>query len=213
MILYRAYILAWIMWDASSFFEWLAARPWYTQILTDWVAEVPIEPGDRGLEVGCGPGLLTRQLHERGVAMTGLDRSSAMVARARNNVPECTFIEGDALALPLQDDAVDVAIAASVVNVVPEPQKLVSEMARVVRPGGRLSVLFPTPRLADDAAGLGKRRGLVGLSGAALATWGSKAPKREPTVIEALFERAGLLDIHVDLFLEGAVASVTGRVT
>ena len=76
-----------------------------------------------------------------------------------------------------------------------------------------MSVLFPTPSLADDTAGIGKRRGLVGLSGAALATWGSKAPKREPTVIEALIEGAGLLDIRVDRFFEGAVASVTGRVT
>ena len=144
--------------------------------------------------------------------MTGLDRSPAMVERARRNVPECTFVEGDALALPLQDDAVDVGFAASVVNVVTDPQKLVSEMVRVVRPGGRVSVLFPTPRLSDDAAGIAQRRGLVGQSAAALATWGSKAPKREPTAIEALFERAGLLDIRVDRFFDSTVASVTGRV-
>jgi SAM-dependent methyltransferase len=212
VILHRARIRAWLMWDASSFFEWLAARPWYTQILTDWVAVIPIEPGDHGLEVGCGPGLLTGQVHERGVEMTGLDRSPAMVERARHNVPECTFVEGDALALPLEDDAVDVGFAASVVNVVPDPQKLVREMVRVVRPGGRVSVLFPTPRLSDDAAGIAQRRGLVGLSAAALATWGSKAPKREPTVIEALFEGAGLLDIRIDRFFDGTVASVTGRV-
>lgn len=212
MILHRACILAWIMWDAPSFFEWLAARPWYTQILTDWVAAIPVEPGDKGLELGCGAGLLTGQLHEQGVEMTGLDRSAAMVQRARNNVPQCTFLEGDALALPLEDDMVDVGFAASVVNVVSDPQKLISEMVRVVRPGGRVSVLFPTPRLSDDAATIARRRGLVGLSAAALATWGSKAPKREPAVIEALFEGGGLLDIRVDLFFDGTVASVTGRV-
>ena len=212
MILHRASILAWLMWDSSSFFEWLATRPWYAQILADWVAAIPIEPGSHGLEVGCGPGLLTGQVHERGVEMTGLDRSPAMVKRARDNVPECTFVEGDALDLPLEDDAVDVGFAASVVNVVPDPQKLVSEMVRVVRPGGRVSVLFPTPRLSDEAAGIAQRRGLVGLSAAALATWGSKATKREPTVVEALFEGAGLLDIRVDRFFDGTVASVTGRV-
>ena len=212
MILHRARIRAWLMWDASSFFEWLAARPWYTQILTDWVTAIPVEPGDQGLEVGCGPGLLTGLVHERGVEMTGLDRSPAMVERARRNVPECTFVEGDALALPLQDDAMDVGFAASVVNVVPDPQKLVSEMVRVVRPGGRVSVLFPTPRLSDDAAAIAQRRGLGGLSAAALETWGSKAPKREPAAIEALFEGAGLLDVRVNRFFDGTVASVTGRV-
>ena len=211
-MLHRARILAWLMWDAPSFFEWLTKRPWYIQILTDWVAAIPIEPGDHGLEVGCGPGLLAGQLHEQGVKMTGLDRSSAMVDRARQNVPACTFIEGDALAIPLEDDAVNVGFAASVVNVVSEPEKLLSELVRVVRTGGRVSVLFPTARLSDDAAAIARRRGLEGMSAAALATWGSKAPKREAEAIEALFEGAGLLDIRVDRFFDDSIASVTGRV-
>ena len=199
------------MWDASSFFDWLANRPWYTQILLDWVTTIPLEPGDRGLEVGCGPGLLTGQVQERGAQMTGIDRSAKMLMRARRNVPECTFVEGDALALPLEDDTMDVGFAASVVNVVSEPQKLVREMARVVRAGGRVSVLFPTPRLCNDARAIAERRRLAGLSAAALAFWGDKAPKREPRVIEALFEGAGLIDIRVDWFFDDTIASVTGR--
>ncbi len=213
MILHRARILAWLLWDASSFFDWLANRPWYNQILIDWVARIPVERGDRGLEVGCGPGRLARQLQQRGVDMTGLDRSPAMVKRARENAPECTFIAGDALALPLERDVVDVGFAASVVNVVTDAQTLVGEMARVVRPGGHILVLFPTPRLPDEAAKIAHRRELVGLSAAALATWASKAPKRRPAVIEALFEKASLLDIRVDRFFDDTVASVTGRVT
>lgn len=144
--------------------------------------------------------------------MTGLDRAPAMVKRARRNVPGCTFVEGDALAHPLTDDAMDVGFAASVVNVVSDPQQLVNEMARVVRPGGRVSVLFPTPRLCDGAAGVAERRGLAGLSAAALATWASKAPQRETMAIKALFEGAGLLDTRIDWFFDDTVASVTGRV-
>jgi ubiquinone/menaquinone biosynthesis C-methylase UbiE len=212
MVLHRARILAWLMWDSSSFFEWLATRPWYTEILTDWVAAIPAQPGDQGLEVGCGPGLLTGHLHDQGVHMTGLDRSPAMVERARRNVPDCTFTEGDALALPLEDHVVDVGFAASVVNVVTDPQKLVNELVRVVRPGGRVSVLFPTPRLSGQWAEISRQRGIVGLSAAAVATWAGKAPKREPAVIEALFEAAGLLDVRVDYFFGDTVASVTGSV-
>ncbi len=144
--------------------------------------------------------------------MTGLDRSTTMVARARKNTPDCNFVEGDALALPLDDSRFDVAFAASVVNVVPEPEKLVNEMARVVRPGGRISVLFPTPALMADAPQIGKQRGLSGLSAAALATWAQNAPKRETGAIETLFKQAELSDVHVDRFFGGAVASVTGRV-
>ncbi len=212
MILHRARILAWLARDASGFFEWLAGLPWYTQILMDWVDILPVQPGDHGLEVGCGPGLLTGRMHARGVQMTGLDRSSAMVERARRGVPECTFVEGDALALPLDDEAVDVAFAASVVNVVSDPETLVREMARVVRPGGSVSVLFPTPLLTEEAVEIGKRLGLKGLSAAALATWGGRAGKREPAVIEALFAGAGLRDTRIDHFFDGTVASLTGRV-
>ena len=212
MNLHRATILAWLKWNSSSFFDWLAARPWYTQILLEWIAAIPVERGDQGLEVGCGPGLLTKKVQELGVEMTGLDRSPAMVKRARQNLPECTFVEGNALALPLDDDVVDVGFAASVVNVVPEPQQLINELTRVVRIGGHVSVLFPTPRLSDDADTVAQRRNLTGLSAAALATWGSQAPKREPAVIEALFEEAGLVDLRIDLYLDDTVASVTGTV-
>ena len=211
-MVYRACIQAWFMWDASSFFEWLAARPWYTQILMEWVGNIPVTSGLQGLEVGCGPGQLTARVQALGAEMTGLDRSSKMVQRARRSVPECTFIEGDALALPLPDDSVDVAFAASVVNVVKEPQKLVSEMARVVKSGGLVSVLFPTPRLAQDASVLARRHSIVGLSGAALATWGGKAPKREPQVIEALLIKERLTDIRVQEYFDGTVVSITGKV-
>lgn len=212
MIAQRAAILAWLAWDSAGFFEWLAARPWYTQILIDWVAAIPIEPGEQGLEVGCGPGLLTGLVAARGVQMSGLDRSPAMVERARRSIPDCTFIEGDALDLPLEDHSVDVAFAASVVNLVSDPRTLTTEMARVVRSGGRVSVLFPTPTLSDDAARIAQQLGLEGLSAAALQTWASKAPKREPSMISPLFDQAGLLDIRVDRFFDGTVASVTGTV-
>jgi ubiquinone/menaquinone biosynthesis C-methylase UbiE len=211
-MLHRARILAWLAWDASSFFEWLAKRPWYTQILIEWVTAIPVAPGDSALELGCGPGIFTGHLYEQGVQIIGLDQSAAMVERARKNVPDCEFIEGDAMAIPLDDDSVDVAFAASVVNVVSTPEKLVREMVRVVRSSGRVSVLFPTPRLSSKAAMIAKRRKIAGLSAAALASWGRKAPKCEAAVIEALFDNAGLLDIRTNRLFDDAVASVTGRV-
>ena len=122
--MHRARILAWIAWDASGFFEWIAHRPWYSQILTDWTAAIPIVPGDRVLEVGCGPGVLSAAMQKRGVQMTGLEPSSAMVKRARRNAPECTFIEGDALFIPLPNAELDVAFASSVVMLGPNLRNL-----------------------------------------------------------------------------------------
>jgi uncharacterized membrane protein YbaN (DUF454 family) len=43
-MLHRAWILAWLAWDTSSFFEWLAKRPWYTQFLIEWAdgRQIPV---------------------------------------------------------------------------------------------------------------------------------------------------------------------------
>lgn len=213
MNLYSAAILAWLAWDGSSFFDWLARRPWYRQHLTDWAALLPVAAGELGLEIGCGPGLLTQAMAERGVQMTGLDKSAKMVARARRNAAECTFVRGDAFALPMANDSQALAFAASVINVVPEPEKLVQEMARVVRPGGHVAVLFPTPRLGVDAAKIAQNQAISGMSRAALLFWGGKAKKLEAAAVAAMVEAAGLRDVEVDYVLEGTVASVTGRVS
>ncbi|HEY4178783.1 MAG TPA: methyltransferase domain-containing protein [Kofleriaceae bacterium] len=54
-----------------------------------------IRPGDRVLELGCGTGLMTRILLDRGAVVTSVDRSAPMLARARRRAPEATFIEHD----------------------------------------------------------------------------------------------------------------------
>ena len=83
-------------------------------------------------------------------------------------------------------------------------------MARVVRPGGRVSVLFPTLELSRNYKKTAKQREIRGLSAAALGIWGSKAPKREPEVIEALFAAAGIQHTSVRRYFDNSIASVTG---
>ena len=69
--------------------------------LESWIAELP--PA-RTLDVACGTGFMTRHLRGQ---VTGLDQSDAMLEVAAGQVPEATFVQGDALDLPFDDGAFD----------------------------------------------------------------------------------------------------------
>jgi SAM-dependent methyltransferase len=95
-------------------------------------------------EVGCGPGHVARYLHDRGVDAGGLDLAPGMVEEARRRNPGMTFVEGDLRALPFADAALAGVVAFySLIHL--ERGALVPalrELARVLRPGGRLFAAF-----------------------------------------------------------------------
>ncbi len=109
-----------------------------------------IGPGDRVVDVACGPGTASLIARERGAAsVIGVDFALGMVGLAKKRAagPERTetsgvieFLQGDALALPLADDRFDVVISSFGVIFAPDAPKAVSEIARVLRPGGRLGL-------------------------------------------------------------------------
>jgi SAM-dependent methyltransferase len=92
-----------------------------------------VAPGDRVLDVGCGPGALTAAAAARGAHVTGVDLAVGMVAEARRRHPALTFIEADAEHLPFDDDAFDVALGAFLVNHTPDAPAAVAELNRVAR--------------------------------------------------------------------------------
>ena len=113
-----------------------------------------LEPGQRLLDVGCGPGTVTVDLAARvapgvvvgvdtSAAVLGLARATADAAGARN----VTFQEADATSLPFADDSFDVVHAHQVLQHLSDPVAALREMRRVTRPGGYVAV-----RDADYAA-------------------------------------------------------------
>lgn len=66
-----------------------------TRFRTDVIDLWSIHRGDRVLELGCGTGLMTRLLLDRGAVVVAVDRSAPMLARARDRAPAATFIEHD----------------------------------------------------------------------------------------------------------------------
>jgi demethylmenaquinone methyltransferase/2-methoxy-6-polyprenyl-1,4-benzoquinol methylase len=117
-------------------------------------------PGGRAVDVACGTGALTRGL-ARAVGPTGsvigIDASAPMIEQARRHAPAAdaaapTWVDGDALAMPLDDALADATTIAFGLRNVADYQRCLGEMARVTRPGGRVVVL----ELATPEHGLGR---------------------------------------------------------
>jgi phosphatidylethanolamine/phosphatidyl-N-methylethanolamine N-methyltransferase len=109
------------------------------------VRNLSIQPAERVLEVGVGTGLCL-PLYPAHCEITAIDVSQAMLQKAAARVKEqglsnVELLQMDAGAMTFADDSFDLVIAAYVVTAVPDYRKLMSEMVRVSRPGGRLVLL------------------------------------------------------------------------
>lgn len=102
-----------------------------------------IADGDRILDVGCGTGSLTFALPAAAnvARVAAIDRSDVYVeyARSRNTDPRISIEQSDASVLPFADDSFDRALSMLVLQFIPEPERVLAEMRRVVRSGGTLA--------------------------------------------------------------------------
>jgi demethylmenaquinone methyltransferase/2-methoxy-6-polyprenyl-1,4-benzoquinol methylase len=106
-----------------------------------------VRPGSRALDVATGTGDLALELSRRGAEVTGLDFSPEMLRIARQKGPGLRWTAGSALALPFRDDEFDAATVGFGARNFGDLDRGLAEMARVVRPGGRVVVLeITTPR-------------------------------------------------------------------
>lgn len=100
--------------------------------------------GKRVLDAGCGDGTYALGAAERGALVTGVDLSEDMltVARGRSAARDVKvdWRRGDVMALPFPDASFDLAMAITLLCLVPDPRGAVRELARVLVPGGRLVI-------------------------------------------------------------------------
>jgi ubiquinone/menaquinone biosynthesis C-methylase UbiE len=117
-------------------------------------------PGATVLDVGTGPGRLPATLAERrpDLCLHGADLSPDMVELARHARPGIAFEVADVAALPWPDASLDVVVSTLSAHEWPDPVAAAAELARVLRPGGRLMIYdFRFVRLGPLTAALSRR--------------------------------------------------------
>lgn len=108
------------------------------KVKQDWIDQ-RINANSQVLDVGCGAGFLTNFLSLRGHSVTGLDSSieSLDVARTHDISQRVTYVAGDALRMPFDANSFDVVCAMDFLEHVENPGAVISEAARVLKPGGK----------------------------------------------------------------------------
>jgi demethylmenaquinone methyltransferase/2-methoxy-6-polyprenyl-1,4-benzoquinol methylase len=146
------------------------------------VQAIEAGPGDRVLDVACGTGLVSAALVGRyGCSVVGLDQSEQMLARARARVdgrPDLSarveLVRGEAERLPFGDAEFDALTFTYLLRYVDDPQQTMRELARVVKPGGRIASLefaVPAGRIARALWLIYTRAGLPALGRLVSADW------------------------------------------
>ena len=167
--------------------------------------------GDRVLDVGCGTGSLTFTLPEFAdiSAVVGIDQAPMYVehARARDADSRISFEQADARALPFGDGSFDRAFSLLVLQFIPDVERAVAEMRRVVRPGGTVAAAvwdsfggLPHHRMLWDTAAV--------LDPAAAAPRALFRPLSAPGEMAALWTQFGFVDVdQTDLLIRMDFAS------
>lgn len=129
----------------AALFTWLQHAPFYDEAHRDAVALLPDGWGRRWLDVGCGPGLVTRLAAERGYVAMGVDPDEAMLRAARRSsgTAACRYECGglDDLASHPQYDVVS---ATSLLCTVTDPERALLQLWSRVAPGGTLLIVETT---------------------------------------------------------------------
>ena len=185
-------------WSSGSAYDRFMGR-WSSLVGREFLAWLAAPPDQVWLDVGCGTGTLTRAILEtsRALRIVAIDSSDDLVAFAAETTanPLARFQVGLAQSLDLVTDSVDVAVSGLALNFVPQPERAVSEMLRVVRPGGIVGLY-----LWDYADGMEMLRyfwdAAVALDSKATAyDEGARFPLCRPQPLVSLVETAGLKQV------------------
>jgi SAM-dependent methyltransferase len=188
------------LWSSGDAYEPYVGR-WSRLVAPEFLGWLALPPGGRWLDVGCGTGALAETILALAnpAEVVGIEPSPAFVAFARDRVedPRARFGVGDAQATQEASATFDAVVAGLVLNFVPEPDKALSEMVRVARPGGIVAAY-----VWDYAEGMQLMRHFWDAAGALdprarELDEGRRSPLCKPEPLTSLFQTAGLEKVEV----------------
>jgi SAM-dependent methyltransferase len=135
-------------WDSGDYTD--VADRFVTPLGRGALKAANLEPGTEVLDVAAGSGNPAIAVAQAGARVTALDLAPSLLEIGRRRAHEAgvdiDFVEGDAEALPFDDENFDVALSVVGVQFAPRHERAARELARVVRPGGRIVLASWTPR-------------------------------------------------------------------
>jgi demethylmenaquinone methyltransferase / 2-methoxy-6-polyprenyl-1,4-benzoquinol methylase len=193
------------------------------------VAAIDPRPGQRILDVATGTGLVAAAVARSGATVVGLDQSGEMLAAAREQLAgladRAELVEGEAERLPFPDGEFDALTFTYLLRYVDDPAATLAELARVVRPGGRIGMVefgVPAARLARRLWRVHTRIGLPALGRLASPAWVDVGRFLGPSIdgfwaayppqrLVELWRGAGVTEVRLRSMSFGAGVVMTGR--
>ena len=110
--------------------------------------------GQKILDAGCARGRFVHHIAKTGADVFGVDITGTFIRAAKMNVPDATFAQGSLSALPFADSTFDAVYCVEALQHLPDTARALSEMARIIKPGGVLMIVDKSLQALDPGKGL-----------------------------------------------------------